>query len=281
MENKNNPLVSIIIPVYNRAELLPRTLKSVVNQTYRNIEIIVVDDGSDEDIKIICDRFNDPRIRYIRHTENKGLPSARNTGIRMSKGDFITFLDSDDEYIPERIDKQVKFFTENRDIQVVYCSVLEEKKGKQYLRKIIGDKWFVWVHQIMLKKEVIEKVGFFDESFISLEDVDYVYRLRKFYTFGFIDEPLLIYHNTPGSLGKDIEKRNKARELFIRKHRTTLSRRSISKMLYSAGKDYLTLGKVKKSINCFSRAYFIYPLNQQALRKMIKTLPLILKSKFR
>ena len=97
MKNENAPLVSIIVPVYNRKDLLPRTLASVINQTYKNLEIIVVDDGSSDDIKSVVDSFNDARIKYVRHTENKGLPSARNTGLKTASGDFIAFLDSDDE----------------------------------------------------------------------------------------------------------------------------------------------------------------------------------------
>lgn len=274
---KDNPLVSVIIPVYNRAELLPRTLKSVVSQTYKDIEIIVVDDGSTEDIKSVVDIFNDSRIKYIKHSKNEGLSKARNTGMKIARGDFIAFLDSDDEYLPEKIEKQVRFLEKNRDIDVVYCKALEEKmNGIYYLRSTVGWKWFVWTQQIMIKKDVIEKIGFFDEKFPALEDVDYLYRLRKDCTFGFIDEPLMIYHNTPGSLSKDVEKRNIGRKLFINKHYDTYTRKQTSVMLYKMGRDYIYIGKVREGMKGFLRAYWVYPLNQKALRKFIRCIPLLI-----
>ena len=99
-----NPLVSIIIPTFNRGYILPRAIKSALSQTYQNIELIIIDDGSTDNTEEIVKDFSDPRIQYIRYSENKGRPAARNKGIKKSKGDFFAFLDSDDEYPPEKIE---------------------------------------------------------------------------------------------------------------------------------------------------------------------------------
>ena len=102
--------VSVIIPTYNRAKLIKRSILSVLNQTYQNFEIIVVDDGSADDTKSVVESFNNPKIRYIRHDINKGQSAARNTGIKNAKGKYIAFQDSDDEWLPEKLEKQMSCF---------------------------------------------------------------------------------------------------------------------------------------------------------------------------
>ena len=99
-----NALVSVVIPTYDRAELLPRAVRSVLAQTYQNMEIIIVDDGSRDNTQEVVKSFSDPRVRYVRHDTNRGVSAARNTGIKNSRGEFIGLLDSDDEYFFEEVD---------------------------------------------------------------------------------------------------------------------------------------------------------------------------------
>jgi glycosyltransferase involved in cell wall biosynthesis len=101
------PLVTAVICTYKRAQLVPRAIKSVQEQTYRNIEIIVVDDASPDDTQGVISRIEDPRVRYIRHETNEGLPAGRNTGIRAAKGEYVAFLDDDDEWYPKKIECQI------------------------------------------------------------------------------------------------------------------------------------------------------------------------------
>jgi len=107
---EKNPTVSVIISTYNRAHLIGRAIQSVLNQTYQDFEVIVVDDGSTDNTEEIVKSFNDPRIRYIRHEKNKGAAAARNTGIKAARGKYIAFQDSDDEWLPEKLEKQMKVF---------------------------------------------------------------------------------------------------------------------------------------------------------------------------
>ena len=102
-----NPIVSVIIPTYNRAHLIDKAIKSVLNQTYQDFEIIVVDDGSTDNTNEVLKNFTDSRIHYIFHTSNLGVSAARNTGIKTSQGEYIALLDSDDDWLPEKLDKQV------------------------------------------------------------------------------------------------------------------------------------------------------------------------------
>ncbi len=100
MATKNRELISVIIPVYNRTTELIRAIESVLNQTEQNFEIVIVDDGSEEDVKQACDLFNDKRIRFFRNEEHKNANVVRNMGVSMAKGDYIAMLDADDEYLP-------------------------------------------------------------------------------------------------------------------------------------------------------------------------------------
>src|SRR3989338_8677774 len=99
--------VSVIIPTHNRPELLKRAVKSVLNQTYKDLEVIVVDDGLEKRADETVNSFNDSRLKYIQHPEEKGGSAARNTGIKNSSGEFIAFLDDDDEWLPEKLEIQI------------------------------------------------------------------------------------------------------------------------------------------------------------------------------
>jgi len=101
-----NPTISVIIPTYNRANFIDVAIKSVLNQSYQDFEIIIVDDGSTDNTEEIVKNFNDFRINYFFHKFNQGISAARNTGIKACQGKYIAFLDSDDEWLPEKLDKK-------------------------------------------------------------------------------------------------------------------------------------------------------------------------------
>jgi len=107
---QDKPLVSVIIPAYNRAKTLQRAIESVLAQSYQNFEIIIVDDASTDLTAETIKDFLTPKTRYFKHKNNKGPGAARNTGIKKSKGKFIAFLDSDDQWLPEKLEKQIEIF---------------------------------------------------------------------------------------------------------------------------------------------------------------------------
>jgi glycosyltransferase involved in cell wall biosynthesis len=113
--------VSAVIPVYNDSEYLSGAIDSILCQTYNNIDVIVVDDGSDDDIEPIRQKYgSNSNILFVSHNENKGLPAARNTGINESTGDLIAFLDADDRWTPEKIEGQLKIYNQNRELGMIY-----------------------------------------------------------------------------------------------------------------------------------------------------------------
>lgn len=204
------PLVSIIVPTYNRSNLLSKTLDSLFSQTFSNFEIIVVDDGSPgNENKILCNQY--PKIRYIK-IENSGGPSKpRNVGIKMAKGEYLAFVDDDDLWLPNKLEKQVQILNENLDFGLVhcYCRVIDEKGNKT--DKIIGrpgkssvkhgnvqiqmaGNWTLMMPTPLVRKIVIDEVGYFNEQMPQAgEDVEYWVRCSFYTKFYYLDEALVLY----------------------------------------------------------------------------------------
>ena len=117
--------ISVVIPTYNRAELLLRSIKSIQNQTYMNWELIVVDDGSTDGTEQIISNLDDSRIRYMRNEENIGAAASRNRGVSLAKNDYIAFQDSDDVWRCDKLQRQMEYLCENKEFDMVYCSFLK------------------------------------------------------------------------------------------------------------------------------------------------------------
>lgn len=139
---ENKPTVSIIIPTYNRSQLIARAVKSVLNQTYQNFELIIIDDGSTDNTRELVTSFNDERIRYIRHEENKGEAAARNTGLKAARCDYIAYQDSDDEWLPEKLARQIELLQDaSPEVGVIYTGFW---KAENHRRTYV---LFSWVGQ--------------------------------------------------------------------------------------------------------------------------------------
>ncbi|RNF39517.1 glycosyltransferase family 2 protein [Planococcus salinus] len=208
MVNENEK-TSIIIPTYNRAELLKKAVVSLLSQTHQNIEIIIVDDCSTDNTSEVVSRMTDPRILYIKHQTNKGGASARNTGIAHATGEYVGFLDSDDQWLPEKLEKQLQVFRRDPEIGVVYTGlrvtsesgVLREMipvfRGK-ILSKLLQFNCIDTTSSIIVKKELLDKIGGFDAAFPSCQDWDLYLRLAQITRFDFVQEPLVLFFQHSG-----------------------------------------------------------------------------------
>ncbi|MEM9276814.1 MAG: glycosyltransferase family 2 protein, partial [Cyanobacteria bacterium P01_F01_bin.143] len=149
-----NQLVSVIVPTYNRSDLLSRAIASIVAQSYPHWEVIVVDDASQEDIAQAVEQIDDQRIRYVRHAVNLGGSEARNTGIRKAQGEFVAFIDSDDVWLPQKLQRQLEALesTHNgKDLvcysrfqsspQVFYAQSIFPHRGKQPQEAVADYLW--------------------------------------------------------------------------------------------------------------------------------------------
>ena len=127
------PQISVVVPTHNRAHLIERAIKSILAQTYQNLEIIILDDRSTDNIAEVVAGFGDQRIKFVRNKENLGGGGSRNVGIRASKSEYVAFLDDDDEWLPTKFEKQVKLFYEGSEkLGVVSCARAKFRDGKQF-----------------------------------------------------------------------------------------------------------------------------------------------------
>ena len=184
-----NPLVSIIIPCFNHGCYLGDAVRSVLQQTYAPIEIIVVDDGSTDDTAKVAHSFG-AAIRYVKK-QNGGLSSARNKGIECAKGEFLGFLDADDCFYPTKIEKQVHFFADHPELGLVFCGWKLVRDGDfvvlsteiphdqhDFSDELLTHSLF-HVTCVLICRIAIERMGRFDEQLTSCEDRDYWLRAAQ------------------------------------------------------------------------------------------------------
>jgi|TARA_B100000959_G_scaffold134696_1_gene141455 glycosyltransferase involved in cell wall biosynthesis len=193
--------ISVIIPTYNRRNTLSRAVESVLNQIYKPIEIIVVDDGSTDGTKEMFSEMY-PLVRYI-YQANSGVSSARNTGINSASGDWIALLDSDDEWLPDKLDRQVKLLQDNAEIRFCHTNEIwirnnvrinQKKKHQKYGGNIFNkclDICRISPSSSLFHTSVIKDVGLFDESLDVCEDYDLWLRITAKYPILFLDQPLI------------------------------------------------------------------------------------------
>jgi len=222
---ENNTLVSVVITTYNRETYLDSAIQSVVNQTYKNIEIIVVDDGSKVNYaEKICSKY--PKCKYHFKT-NGGLSSARNYGVSVAKGDFIAFLDDDDLFLPQKIEIQIDILQKKLDVDCVHSSALiidendvptgeiigaSESKVHNRSGNVFWNALGVWVIKSptpLFRRKVFNDI-LFDESILVGEDVDFYQRMFFKHKLFYVTEPLALYRedDDPNRLSKKLEKYN-------------------------------------------------------------------------
>ena len=207
----NQPLVSVIITTYNRFDFLCRAINSVLAQTYKNIEIIVIDDFSTDGTKEKIENYSS-LVKYVRNEENIGLPASRNVGILASAGDYISFLDDDDEILPEKIEKQINIFLTEQDVDVVYCGSI--KKNKNFiLENPASLKGNIYpqvlgscpnaIHTLLVKRKCFDLIGLFDEECC----------------FDYVAENLVIYYIHGCQMSVQLKLKITGREMILKKHR--------------------------------------------------------------
>lgn len=199
---------SVVIPMFNRANVIKRAIDSVLGQTYQDFEIVVVDDGSTDDSVTVVKSYNDKRIRLI-HQENSGATAARNNGISNSYGTYVSFLDSDDYWFDNMLAEQLKTYNSDNEIGFVYSNVNYNVNGKHYPFNrplgIFGDIYADVLKQgylaptsvISAKRDLLIKVGMFDSHLPASQDDDMCFKLSKYTKVGYIPKVMaLMYFDT-------------------------------------------------------------------------------------
>ncbi len=273
----NNPLVSVIITTYKRkVEIISIAIQSILNQTYKNLELIVVDDSpcdyvERKNVKKYCESINDSRIKYIQHKSNKGACAARNTGINNSNGEFVCFLDDDDQYLPNKIEKMIPVLLKNDENVLVYCDISMYQNGKyrkKYSEIQTPQKGYVYdkimaVNFIgptsiaLMRMSAVKKAGCFDTEMEASQDWDLWIRISQFGKIDYIDEVLFNYYSDAGAsndrISNDTMRRIRALQHLNVKNMDYLLK---NKDAYAARKEYemrmnISINHIKDAIKCY------------------------------
>jgi len=276
--------IAVTIGIYNEEINIAVLLQLLITQTRTPHEIIIVDDGSTDKTEEIVKSFNDKRIRYIRHRENRGAPAARNTGIRIAKGEYISFHDSDDEWLPEKLEKEIKIFQKSSlKVGVVYSGLWKIRDGKkEYFPssncKKNGDLSRVLLKENIInpeplvKRECFNKVGLCDESLLASQDWELWIRISKYYHFRYIDEPLVLYYSTEDSISRKKDGAIKAYRLILKKHFVKFKRWGEKKLLamhyYTVGTNECAEGDMTLGRRDLLFSFTLWPQNTKLLLRI-------------
>lgn len=225
--------VSVIVPTYNRAEKLKRALASVSAQSRGDLELIVVDDASGDDTRDVVESLSDANLRYVRHSSRKGGSAARNTGLRVCQGDYVAFLDSDDEWLPTKIERQLEVFARcSSETGLVYTGAVHVRPGREpavrtpryrgsIARQLLTENVVGSASAGMVRRDVLDLVGGFDETLEALQDLDLWLRISERFRIDFVPDILVRIHVHEGAerISNDDHRRVTAREAFYSKHR--------------------------------------------------------------
>lgn len=271
-------LVSVVIPTFNRSALLLRAINSVLNQTYKNFELIVVDDGStDETESTLHHLIANKSIQYFKKA-NGGVASARNFGTTKAKGQWYAFLDSDDEWLPNKLQDQLTFLKDNSHLSIVYGEEIWMRNGvrvnqKKHHQKSGGyifekclEQCLIGPSSVMLTKKLFEEMNGFDESFEICEDYDLWIKISLMYEIGFIEHPLIVKYGghedqlSTKYFAMDMWRLKAMQNLLLSKNHTETQRIALINMMNAKGeiliKGYLKHGNteaaeaVKTILNC-------------------------------
>ena len=269
------PKVSVIIPTCNRARFLRAAIESVLNQTFQDFEIIVVDDASNDDTPTMMETLPDTRIRYLRQGSKKGQGATRNAGILEARGEYIALLDDDDEWLPTKLQKQVAlldalpnevgliytgFFRIDANSKRVLSEDIPQERGN-VLHALCRGNWIGTCSTVLLRRSCFNNVGLFDEELASGADYDMWLRISKEFDVDFINEQLVFYNVHNNRISTNYESLTSGLEAQLRKHDSVLARnrKSYSERYLSLGVLYCYQGQLVKGRQAFFKAIRLFP----------------------
>ncbi len=289
LENNNFPKVSVIIPTYNRPNLIKRTIKSVLNQTYQNFEIIVVDDSPNDETEKVVKSFNDKRIKYFKIEECKeGSAAARkkNFGVKHSNpnSQYIAFLDDDDEWLPQFLKVTITELENDTNLfGVIPWGISKLADGTELKKRALKPEDFkVWKHGVgngwVLKKEIFEKMNIWYDERDIFEDLDFGIKLKD-YKLKIIPQKLWVYYVLPSTRGVSsstkFERQANNIDYFFQKHYSTYAqagKEALGFLYYFTGKIYCQATKFEKGRKHLKKAFQINPSFEYLLYYLISLL---------
>lgn len=269
------PKVSVVIPSYNRANCIERAIDSVFQQKVENLEVILIDDGSTDNTReIIQNKYGD-KVRYF-YQENQGISGARNTGIKNARGDYIAFLDSDDYWCPDKLEKQMSLAEEHPEYGLLAscCASIRtdgsfresNRRGKSgWVLKDLFQANFIRTSSAVIRRDCFNRVGLFDEKLKESEEYDLWLRVAAVYPVGFINEALTVYvDNLNGSsidslVGRLYRLRTLEKDYLKKKIPTKFYNRRMAMNYNKVGRHYLLRGDRENGIAYIKKAQSLDP----------------------
>ncbi len=285
--HNSHALVSVIVPTYNRADIVCDAIRSILNQTYRYIELIVVDDGSTDDTQKIIKQFNDPRIHYI-YTDNWGGPARpRNIGIRRAKGDYIAFCDADDSWAGHKLEYQLKYF-DNDDIIGVGTAIVKIGDLRFHRQNILKQDLILGFNDLLLNQTaalsslVVRNNGFYfdeNESYKFVEDFEFQLRiaLETKMEIKVVSEPLTFYRIHSGNESKELSAMGNVFAV-LNKYKDHMSKDAYDLTVYrkNIGRGIISLSNGNRH---HAAKYFTMALKNSSYKRKLLSLMLVVFSK--
>jgi glycosyltransferase involved in cell wall biosynthesis len=288
----SNAKVDVVIPTYNRSDLLERAINSVLNQTFENFKLIIVDDKSTDDTADLINQYNDERVVFLQHSENTGHGGvARNTGIEHGESEYVAFLDDDDVWLPTKLEKQVELLDSlSHRYGLIYCWMDYYNQGKivtRRYRRHRGDIFEEMLDQnaitsastILIRRTVLDEVGTFDTALYRGCDSDFIRRVARKYLVDFIPEPLVKYHTNHGySRDSDEDEEGKrnaieAGKAKLSKFETELKKypKRKARIYSNLGRRYSQINDIDNSVTYYLKAIQTSPLTTSVYMDILRT----------
>ena len=281
MANDTQPLVSVILPTYKRPEFVKRAIQSVLDQTYQNFELIVVDDAPDMPSEVSVKSFTDPRVQYVRHEKNKGCAGAKNTGFRMAKGKYFAILDDDDAWEKEKLEIQVRAMeAAPQDVGFSFTAVTEVFDGGENITSVpegIADYHDFILSKfngalsvtLMFRREVFEKSGYMNETFPTHTDAELLIRVTKYFKGLAINTPLVrVTLNKKGHehMNSSMRKRITGRIMILTKYWPEFKERPeyLARHLTNLARFYRDDGYYKEARKTYGKALELHYASKRA-----------------
>jgi glycosyltransferase involved in cell wall biosynthesis len=283
-------LVSVVIPAYNRAQFIEGAVYSVLTQTYTNLEVVVVDDGStDNTVPILKEQARkDARIRLIQHSHRKGAQAARNTGIHAAQGQWIAFLDSDDQWLSESLDVRLQI-ARLKGVHIVHSDCYVRRPGSAQLQRfghprLQGNVYRQLLRRcstlfpsFLLSKEALTRIGYLDQTIVSYQEWDTAIRLAKYYKFAFVQEPTFIYDcSSAETISKDLLRTAQGYEQVFLKHRRSilchLGPKALASHYQRAADLYHEADEEDEARRCFRIAILLWPFRPRTVFGRVRRL---------
>lgn len=285
--------VSIVMPVYNMERFISQALDSVLAQTYKNYELIIIDDGSSDDSKRIIKKYiknfeNSVSIIYL-YQKNQGVACARNTGIRSSSGEYIALLDPDDVWLPNRLLEGVKVLDMNPTVGLVHANIIYiDEVGSQtgvplrnafllsgnIYKNILLRKGHISCSTVLFRRSCLDEIGLFDEhlTYLGCEDRDLWLRIAAKYQFYYIAKELAYYRRVVGSMSSNFEKMLQGRYYVVDKNSRSLLRRKGHAAIHEEIADILAYKReYGRALKDYLISLIYWPFRLRVVSGLVKT----------